>query len=57
MFVTCVCFYRASSHDDSLDLLGDEFGDLLDDMDISNTPDLHVQDDDDLLLEMEELLA
>ncbi len=43
--------------DDTLDLLGDEFGELLGDVDLnSSVVQIHA-DDDDLLQEMEELLA
>ena len=53
-------FFRPvfSSKDDDLDLLDGEFDDLLGDVaDVANSSALHVKNDDDLLQEMEELLA
>ena len=46
-----------NSKDDDLDLLDGEFDDLLGDVDVANSSVLHVKNDDDLLQEMEELLA
>ena len=59
--VICISFrLPAAVREDSLELLDDEFEDLLGDVvdvDIENTSALQTRNEDDLLQEMEELLA